>query len=89
MKFRSKPHDVEAMQWDGDEATISKILAWCDGGGFTLSGGGRLRVWRPLMPDGQIPVDAVISEWIVRDPMGNYYVTSDKVFRERYEEMAF
>jgi hypothetical protein len=89
MKFRQRPVDVEAMQFDGTAESATRIVAWIrDSGGQALTATvgydnpRRHGVWiqtatgRPSVPVGWM---------VIRDDRGELSLCEPGAFKERYE----
>ena len=81
MKYRRKPIEVEAIQWNGENLDCI----------FTLTG----RIKRDDMPKGQIGIfsprdkagfrPASIGDWVVKTPDGDVRPISNEMFIATYE----
>lgn len=87
-RFRKKPVEIEAMQWDGSEEVQAQIVSWpwkvgdspgriqgwFDGGGYHL-------VVYTL--EGAMRVNP--GDWIIRGVQGEFYPCKPDIFEATYE----
>ena len=79
-KFRKRPVEIEARQWDGSPESSREIVAW---------GSPHISWWfnRNLMAiatlEGQMSVS--IGDWIIRDFQEEFYGCKPDVFEATYE----
>lgn len=85
-KFRKKPVEIEARQWDGSPESAGAIVRWI------LDSGGRAHYATTDMQDGRIVIDTLEGEmgyaagwWIIRGVKGEFYACKPDVFAESYE----
>lgn len=86
MKFRKKPLEIEALQWDGSTASSDKIEAWS-------KGKARLRRAGP----GSVPAIEVNTregvvrcrplDWVIKGVAGEFYPCAPEIFEATYEEV--
>jgi len=85
-KYRSKPVEVEAIQWDGTEETATTINEWIESrdAGFRYS----------LFPDHPSEVYNIshsdwnrvnVGDWIIKGTKGEFYPVDPETFALRYE----
>lgn len=77
MKFRTKPFEIEAIQWTGDNAHT--IRAFVGAGHFHAK---NHQVWDYLQDTW---VNVNMGDWIIRGMKGEFYPCADEVFRAKYE----
>lgn len=82
MKFRKKPVEIEAHQWDGNWKSIPEWLRteWKVGGVFCA---GPKLVIHTLEGD----MVAMPGDWIIQGVKGELYPCKDEIFRQTYEQV--
>lgn len=96
-RFRKKPVEVEAMQWDGRAESATSIIDWI------LSHGSTARYVcadrnRCVAYDGDSPHRIVIStlegnmtaslnDWVIRGIQGEFYPCKPDIFAATYEAL--
>lgn len=82
-RFRKKPVEIEAMQWDGTPEGATPIIDW------VLASGERSARFHDI---GILHVDTLegtmrarAGDWIIRGVQGEFYPIKDAIFRETYE----
>jgi hypothetical protein len=98
LKYRKRPVEIEAMQWDGTAEGATPIIDWILGGdstaGYTCSDPDRCAKY-----DGDTPhtiaietlegtMSATVGDWIIRGVQGEFYPCKDAIFRETYEAVS-
>ncbi|MFB7860123.1 MULTISPECIES: hypothetical protein [Actinomycetes] len=94
-KFRKKPVEIEALQWDGTAAGATPIIDWI------LSNGGSATYEcsnpdRCVQFDGDNPhfiailtlegtMRATLSDWIIRGVQGEFYPCKSEIFAATYD----
>ena len=95
-KFRKKPVEIEAMQWDGSHASIDAICDWANGGDDSYDD--------PTVTYGYSDVDDVhedsVSIWtlegdmrvspndyVIKGVAGEFYPCKPDIFAATYEEV--
>lgn len=79
-KYRSKPVEIEAVQWDGknlDELRAFVPEEWRDN-----------RIHQPLgikTLEGIMTVS--VGDWIIKGTEGEFYPCKDSVFQRKYEDV--
>lgn len=92
-KFRKKPVEIEAMQWDGTASGATPIINWI------LSGRGTARfhsdVWTIQHCGPAIAIDTLEGsiwsspgDWIIRGIAGEFYPCKPDIFAATYEELT-
>lgn len=85
MKFRKKPVEIEARQWDpgAQSSTRRDIIAWIQGNGGHA---------RYIAPENRIailtlegPHSASPGDWIIRGVKGEFYPCKPDIFTMTYE----
>ena len=93
-RFRKRPVEIEAMQWDGSAKGASPIINWA----LELPGTA-IRYHEHLMdgdwiahPDPYLLIDtlegamsASTGDWIIKGVKGEFYPCKPDIFRETYE----
>jgi hypothetical protein len=86
MRYRKKPVEVEAHQWDGEHSTAAYIVGWI------LDNGHRAHYETTGMQNGRIVIStlegdmqATPDDWIIQGVKGEFYPVRDDIFRETYE----
>lgn len=85
-RFRKRPGEIDAMQWDGTPESADAIMAWCP----TFSGIGPgpvdWRVQHGIVLDGNGHADDVYAgDWVVCEPDGTFCGMSASAFAATYE----
>jgi hypothetical protein len=79
MKFRKKPIIVEALEFDGSNKSVSKIIKMgLDS--YNYPGDGTLRI---ATLEGEMT--ALPGDWIIRGVAGEFYPCKPNIFKETYE----
>lgn len=80
-RFRKKPVEVEAIQWDGSEARQREIVNWS---------GGKVSGWVDSVyflevrtEEGTMRADE--GDWIIRGVAGEFYPCKPDIFEQTYE----
>jgi hypothetical protein len=94
-KFRKKPVEIEAMQWDGSISSADAIEAWSDGrtrcqgyapnarfGGVPDTRDVILGIFIDTL-EGEMRADP--SDWIIRGVKGELYPCKPDIFAATYE----
>jgi len=79
-KFRKKPVVIDAMQWDGTEASAADIMHWC---GQRLVCGNGMMIIHTLEGD----MRASRGDWIIRGVKGEFYPCKPDIFDATYESL--
>jgi hypothetical protein len=82
MRFRKKPVEVEAVQWNGpeDDHAISQFLgSWS----WSRNSAGEPCIKTLESGDGQHTVSA--GDWIIKGVQGEFYACKPDIFDETYE----
>ena len=96
-KYRKKPVEIEAMQWDGTTGGATLIIDW------VLSGGSTARYVcsdadRCAESDGDCPhsiaidtlegtMHASVLDWIIRGVQGEFYPCKPDIFDATYDKV--
>ena len=97
-KYRKKPVEIEAMQWDGTAAGATPIIDWMLRND-TTSSYVCSDTKRCIAHDGDCPhfiviptlegtMRADIGDWIIRGVQGEFYPCKPSIFEATYEEVA-
>ena len=77
MKFRTKPCEIEAVQWTGENLT--EILRFTNKQNIDITSG--VPVIKTLEGD----MRATVGDYIIRGLRGEYYPCKPDVFQKKYE----
>jgi hypothetical protein len=99
-KYRKKPVEIDAMQWDGSAAAATPIIDW------VLAGDGTANYYDPqpaTKAKGRVVRDAVPAllvirtlegsmqatpgDFIIRGVQGEFYPCKPDIFKQTYEEV--
>lgn len=90
-KFRKKPIEVEAMQWDGTAAGATPIIDWV----LSNDGTARYHDNRYIPSLSQIAVDTIEGTmygdrdwWVIRGVEGEFYPCKPSIFDATYEQVS-
>lgn len=78
-RFRKKPVEIEAVQWDGDN--IREIASFA-GGSASLGSG--VLIIRTL--EGEMRADP--GDWIIRGVKGEFYPRKPDIFAQTYDAVT-
>lgn len=81
MKFRTKPFEIEAIQWTGDNAI--QIRRFVGPGNFDSKAS---KVWDHLQGTW---VNVNLNDWIIRGMKDEFYPCADEVFQAKYEYVPY
>lgn len=97
LRFRKKPVEIEAMQWDGTAAGAANIIDWVLAGDgiarYTCSDPDRCSTF-----DGDTPhminietlegtMIAGLNDWIIKGVQGEFYPCKPDIFEQTYERV--
>ena len=86
-RFRKKPVEIEAMQWDGSLKSTDDVTHWC-GGRYDYevkpSDHTDKAEWISI-PTLEGVMRADVGDWIIRGVAGEFYPVKDTIFQETYE----
>lgn len=89
MKFRKKPVEIDAIQWDG--SNLDEVLQWCEGTAKyePMSSGNNLIVIETLesSKDANTRRAASIGDWIIKGVKGEFYPCKPDVFKLLYDKL--
>ena len=94
-RYRKKPVEVDAVQWDGTAEGATPIIDWILGSGHTAT----YRCSNPdrcATTDGDTPHDiqihtlegdmaASLNDWIIRGVQGEFYPCKPDIFAKTYD----
>lgn len=83
-RWRMKPVEVDAIYWDGTEASARKVVEW-SGGQITPRYDGQPSL---MVRTKERPVRAFASEWIVRVSPLYFEVYTPEKFADRFEPIS-
>lgn len=81
MKIRVKPHDMEAIQWNGNLHEIEYKFPNCIASSIIMSNTLKIKTNIGIC-------DANIGDWIIRYNNGEFGVIDNNSFHENYEEVS-
>lgn len=94
-RFRKKPVEIEAMQWDGTAEGATPIIDWM------LAADGTATYWGPGEWDHEAPNAAYLmietpegnmltspGDWIIRGVAGEFYPIKADILAATYEEVT-
>ena len=80
-RYRKKPVEIEAIQWDGDEATVDVIFHWeIDPATSIALNGEHLHI---ATLEGDMRAD--VGDWIIRGVKGELYPCKPDIFAATYD----
>lgn len=80
-RYRKKPVEIEAVQWDGNEATFDLVMGWSADEDRTFSmSQGNLYI---ATLEGEMRADP--GDWIIRGVEGEVYPCKPSVFTATYD----
>jgi len=79
MRYRKKPVEIEAIQWNGTGERHNLLRQWTNGN-VSLVTGGKL-----LCHSLEGQVYASIDDWIIKGVQGEFYPCKPDIFTETYE----
>ena len=84
-KYRKKPVEIEAAQWDGTSFTADAIVAWSGGDvRVALHGEDNNRMVLVVETlEGRMAASP--GDWVIRGVQGEFHPIKDAIFRETYE----
>ena len=84
MKFRKKPVEIDAMNWDG--SNIDAILLFCEGSAhyqLMVSGVSKMVI---ITKEGDMI--ATIGDWIIKGVKGEFYPCKPDIFDMTYDAVV-
>lgn len=81
-RFRKKPVEIEAVQFDGDNAIA--IARWIGAEGVSTGVRGDRLVIVTLEGD----MNASLGDWIIKGVQGEFYPCKPDIFEQTYEAVA-
>lgn len=84
-KYRKKPIEIEAIQWDGSEQMALKIASNNDFEGMIDFKTGEFGGFYVETIDGRKRVSA--SDYVIKDKHGDYHILSEQIFELIYEKL--
>lgn len=83
-KFRKKPVEIDAVQWDGTEAGTKAVFEFCQSRDvFYCEGPGGLREMEIVTLEGRMTASA--GDWIIRGIKGELYPCKPDIFEASYD----
>ena len=94
-KYRKKPVEIEAVQWDGTAAGATPVIDWI----LSHGGNARYRDCPPTLHDIAWRCDIAIDtregrmtaspgDWVIRGVQGEFYPIKSDIFEATYERVA-
>lgn len=83
-RFRKKPVTVEAMQWDGTEASQQAIVTWSRGEASGWFDGDYFIEIKT--PEGTMRADE--GDWIIKGVAGEFYPCKPGIFDATYKKLS-
>lgn len=80
MKFRKKPVEIEAIEWDGNIETAEKLNDWSGGTANYESGELTISTLEGVM-------SASVGDWIIKGIADECYPCKPEIFKESYEKL--
>ncbi len=87
-KYRKKPVEIEAAQWDGTSFTADAIVAWSGGDvRVALHGEDNNRMVLVVETlEGRMAASP--GDWVIRGVQGEFYPCKSDIFEATYERVA-
>lgn len=82
MKFRKKPIEIEARQWDGSKNSATKLLRWMIPDIEPEAEASELTI---QTLEGKMHVSP--GDWVIRGVKGEFYPCKPDIFEATYEEV--
>lgn len=83
-KFRKKPVEIEAVQWDGKfETVLGFVTCECSVGDSFLNGRPSL-----FIPTLEGEMEAKVGWWIIKGVAGEFYPCAPDIFEATYEPVV-
>jgi hypothetical protein len=79
-RFRKKPVEIEAMPFDGTEASANEILSWIGTGASYRRGSNALFI---STLEGEMTASE--GDWIIKGVQGEFYPCKPSIFAATYE----
>jgi hypothetical protein len=79
-RYRKKPVEIEARQFDGQKPSADAILAWMGSG----------KAWSGVLVIETLEGDMVASpgDWIIKGVKGEFYPCKPDIFAATYDEVS-
>jgi hypothetical protein len=93
-KYRKKPVEIEAMQWDGTRVSIDAICDWVNGGDdnyddptitYCYSGVDDVNDVRIWTLEGDLNVSP--NDYVIRGVQGEFYPCKPDIFGQTYDKV--
>jgi hypothetical protein len=88
-RYRKKPVEIEAVQFDGTVESANRVLGWIGNNGGDAK---RAHATRPELGlvictlEGDMRAD--MGDWIIRGVQGEFYPIKEAIFRATYEAVS-
>ena len=83
-KFRKKPVEIEAIQFDGSNMNQSRLNSWLDGDAINwFFDGNQYASFNIITPEGVM--EASVGDWIIQGIKGEFYPCKPDIFDSTYE----
>lgn len=83
-RYRKRPIEIEAVQWDGGSETANSFLGESYGTDWHYESSESENIVIPTL-EGDMHV--MVGAWIVRGVKGEFYPVQDEIFRGTYERV--
>ncbi len=80
MKFRKKPIEIEAIQFNGTKESVEKIINWTNSIAKYEDNALKITTLEGVMV-------ADISDWVIKGIKGEFYPCKDEIFKSTYDKV--
>lgn len=80
-KFKKKPVEIEAIQWDGTENSSHEILRFCDTATWHVLG----NIMMIDTLEGTLQVS--VNDWVIKGVKGEFYPCKPDIFKLTYDQI--
>ena len=86
MKFRKKPVEIEAQQWDGDVRKGHPVTNWINdnGGVARYTPGPEQKLYIETLEGN---MEASAGDWIIKGVNGEFYPCKPDIFEKTYDKV--
>jgi hypothetical protein len=85
MRFRKKPVEIEAMQWDGSIQSADEIEKWSGKTACWADSNLETRIFIKTL-EGEMRADP--GDWIIKGVAGEFYPCKPDIFDKTYDRVA-
>ena len=85
-RFRKKPVEIEAVQWDGTNRSEVAQFLGADHAGFAGFAAEKLLI--RTMEHEAVPFTAQVGWWVIRGVQGEHYACAPDIFEATYEDAS-